>query len=641
MIDIIINIPNDTKKITVKKGEVLLDAIRSAGVHIDAPCNGNGICGKCKVKLLHGNVLEKSNHKLTEESRSQGNILACTCQVIEPITIDIPKESILNVSHIRVENNTDHFNDKYYHIKEQFQEIHGSTKHIERLDLIMEKPTLDDNISDITRLKKYICKSIQCDVIEINLNVLRKIPFILRQNDFKVMVLYTYMSKRSVKLLDILPYGKQKGFGVAVDVGTTSVAACLVNLEDGMILGEVSCANAQSKYGADVINRIIYATKGNGLQVLKDAVVKESINPLIMELCRSRGVRCEDIILFTASANTTMSHLMIGVYPDFLRKEPYIPAFTDTALFDISVDDVGLCINQNGIVIISPSVASYVGGDISAGVLASFMREKEGNSILIDLGTNGEIVFGNKDFLMTCACSAGPAFEGGEISCGMRAAPGAIEGIVINNDFIPHLEIIDSKKPHGICGSGIIDLISQLKKVELIDAKGKFRREAACRRVSFDQYGIGQFTVAYKEEYELDQDIYINEVDIDNFIRAKAAVYSATYVLLSSLGLDFDAIDEIKVAGGIGTHINIKNAINIGLFPDIDVTKYKFIGNSSLTGSYMSLINKNAKEFIDDTAQHMTYIELSVYPGYMDEFISASFIPHTDLHRFSSHNKHV
>ncbi|MPW26617.1 DUF4445 domain-containing protein [Alkalibaculum sp. M08DMB] len=635
---VIINTPDNRKVIDVSSGENLIDIIRSAGINIDAPCNGFGTCGKCKVKLVNGKVKEKKNsHKLSNQNKDSKYILACSSTIIEPVEIDVPKESILDVTNIKIEkNNTEHY-EKYYNIKKTFESKHSTKKHLEILELQLDIPNIDDNISDVTRIKKFITRELKNKNIEIGIALLRKIPSVLRENEFKIAIIYT-VDKGIIKLLDIRSQGNLNIYGVAIDIGTTSVSACLVNLKDDSILSEVSCANAQSKYGADVINRIIYSTKGNGLNKLKEAMVSESINPLIIELCLLNSISKDDILIFTASANTTMSHLLLEVYADYLRKEPYIPVFADTKDIAVTSEDMGLNINKNAIVIISPSVASYVGGDISAGVIASDMRESEKNTILIDLGTNGEIVFGNKDFLMTCACSAGPAFEGGEISCGMRAAHGAIEAVTIDQlSYIPNLDIIGSYRPYGICGSGIIDLISELKRVNLIDPKGKFRKDSHSNRVKFDEYGIGYFIVAFKKEYGTDEDICITEIDIDNFIRAKAAVYSATYVLLSSLGLDFDQVDEIKVAGGIGSHINIKSAINIGLFPDIDVEKYHFIGNSSLTGSYMSLINKNAKDYIDNTAENMTYLELSVYPGYMDEFISASFIPHTNIKRFPSH----
>ncbi|RBP68951.1 uncharacterized 2Fe-2S/4Fe-4S cluster protein (DUF4445 family) [Alkalibaculum bacchi] len=638
--EIELRLPEEVKVFEANENDILINVIRNVGVHIDAPCNGSGTCGKCKVKLIEGKVGTIANgHRLTDEQSQQGFILACQSIVTSPIIVEVPKESILEVTHIRVEKRTHKDLEKYYNLREEFSREHDSMKNLSILNVQLDEPNLDDNISDVTRIKKFVAKELNNDHVQIGVFLLKKIPHVLRESAFNVSIIYTE-EKGIIRIIDIRPQGDTQIYGVAVDIGTTSVSACLVDLNDDTILGEVSCANAQSKYGADVINRIVYSTKKNGLKNLKEAIVEESINPLINELCNNHKVKKEDILIFAASANTTMAHLLLGIHSDDLRKEPYIPAFTSTEDVDIRVDDIGLSLNKDALILISPSVASYVGGDISAGVIAAGMRESDENSILIDLGTNGEIVFGNRDFLMTCACSAGPAFEGGEISCGMRAANGAIEAVHIDpNTFVAELDIIGSCAPYGLCGSGIIDLISELKRVELIDPRGRFIKDKNTDRIHFDEYGIGRYIVARKKDYDLSGDIYITEVDIDNFIRAKAAVYSATYVLLSSLGLDFDMVSEIKVAGGIGSHINIDSAINIGLFPDIDKDKYAFIGNSSLTGSYMSLINKKAKEYIDDTANNMTYIELSVYPGYMDEFISASFIPHTDLVRFPTHNK--
>jgi|CZCB01.1.fsa_nt_gi uncharacterized 2Fe-2S/4Fe-4S cluster protein (DUF4445 family) len=633
MIDVTIVLSGDEIKTKANQGDNLLDVIRSAGVPIDSPCNGSGTCGKCRVKIVEG-VIKQDNRKGGNSSENNNTVLACSCTITAPVTVVVPRESLLRVANIDFTDDAVRQNEYYYRIKEKFEALYAKESHIKKIDLELAEPSLDNNISDAARLRKNLLWQLACSEAEINVPLLKKIPLVLRENDFKVAVIYTQPAKDRIKLIDIKPYGEHIGYGIAVDVGTTSVAACLVDLQSDKVLGEAACANAQSKYGADVINRIIYATKDDGLQVLKDAVVRESINPLIRHLCKRSKISRDDIVIVSIAANTTMTHLLLGIYPDYLRREPYIPALTETGNLAVTVDDIGLCVNKNAQVLLSPSVASYVGGDITAGVLPSFIREKEKHSLLIDLGTNGEIVLGNKDYLITCACSAGPAFEGGEISCGMRAADGAIEGVTIGSDYVAQLDIIGGGKPYGICGSGIIDLIAELKRTGLIDARGKFtRKNSGDKNIFFDSYG-GRYIVAAKERYSIPEDIYITEIDIDNFIRAKAAVYSAIYVLLSSLGLDISDIDEIKVAGGIGNHINIKNAVKIGLFPDISPDRVDFIGNSSLTGSYLSLINKNASSYIDETAQQMTYLELSVYPGYMDEFVSASFIPHTDLTRF-------
>ncbi|NTW71568.1 MAG: DUF4445 domain-containing protein [Eubacteriaceae bacterium] len=640
MINVDFILEDGTKKtVKVLPAANLLVASRDAGLSINAPCSGNGSCGKCLVEIKKGKIVRGNMNKLKKELEDQNYTLACETMVIEDTIVFVPEESIIKSASTAGDSASEGLTleKKYYSVSHEFSKKHGYEKHIKKLELKLPLPDLDDNLSDLTRLKREIIRAKEADSVEISVRLLRKLPMLLRENNFEITVYYHELENSKIKIIHMAKPGDEKVYGVAIDIGTTSVAACLVDLKDDHIVGEVSSANAQSKYGADVINRIIFSTKKNGLEKLREAIVEENLNTLITSLIEENRIDPDNILLLTASANTTMSHLLLGIFPDNLRIEPYIPVFADTE--DIRIDPVetGLKINPNGLVYLSPSVASYVGGDISAGAVTAGIRESEKNTILIDLGTNGEIVFGNEDFLMTCACSAGPAFEGGEISCGMRASQGAIEGITIKDkDSLPEMEIIDTEVPYGICGSGIIDLISELKRTRLIDARGRFRKEAESSRIIFDEYGLGRYVIAFREELDLDNDLYVTEIDIDNFIRAKAAVYSALYVLLDSLGYTLDMIDSIKVAGGIGNHINIKSAIDIGLFPDIPVEKYEFIGNSSLSGSYMSLVNKKAKEYIDDTALNMTYMELSIYPGYMEEFISACFLPHTDKHRFPS-----
>jgi len=284
---------------------------------------------------------------------------------------------------------------------------------------------------------------------------------------------------------------------------------------------------------------------------------------------------------------------------------------------------------------IAPNIGSYVGGDITAGVLASLMWDKPGMSILIDLGTNGEIVFGNNDFLMACACSAGPAFEGGDISCGMRATDGAIEACVIDPVTMePDFVTIGGGKPVGLCGSGLIDVVAQLFRARIINGKGRFDREG--ERIRRDEYGIGSYILVFGCDCATGRDISLSEVDIDNFIRAKGAIFSAVLSLLSPLGFTPGDIDQVLVAGGIGSGINIKNAIRIGMLPDLPESKYSYIGNSSLSGAYAMLVSSDASSRLREVSRNMTYIELSTQPGYMDEFIAACFLPHTDESLFPS-----
>jgi len=290
---------------------------------------------------------------------------------------------------------------------------------------------------------------------------------------------------------------------------------------------------------------------------------------------------------------------------------------------------MGIKAAQNAVLHFAPNIGSYVGGDITAGVLASGIWNREEMTLFIDLGTNGEICFGNNEFLMTCACSAGPAFEGGDISCGMRASAAAIESCTIDRDtMIPQLKTIGTCKPAGLCGSGLIDVIAGLYKSGIINGKGKFNRENG--RIRRDEYGTGSYTLVYAADSATGRDITLTETDIDNFIRAKGAVFSGIISLLSPLGFTPADIDRVMVAGGIGSGINIKNAISIGMLPDLPEEKYSYIGNSSLDGAYAMLISEENEARIQEVADNMTYIELSSEPGYMDDFIAACFIPHTN-----------
>ena len=329
-----------------------------------------------------------------------------------------------------------------------------------------------------------------------------------------------------------------------------------------------------------------------------------------------------------------MNHLLLGVDSDPVRMEPYIPTFFKTN--SVYASDIGVKINPDAHIILAPNIGSYVGGDITAGAFVSMLWNQPEFSLFIDLGTNGEIVFGNSDFMMSCACSAGPAFEGGDISCGMRATDGAIEACTIDEETMePSLSIIgeEGTKPVGLCGSGIIDVIAELFRCKMLSPKGKFIREG--KRVRHDKYGMGSYVLAFQEEAGSVKDVEITEVDIDNFIRAKGAIFSAIRTMLSYCDFDISMIERVYVAGGIGSGINMRNAIRIGMFPAIPVEMYHYIGNSSLAGAYAMLYSTESEKKVYELAKNMTYIELSTIPQYMDEFVAACFLPHTDASLFA------
>ncbi|WP_290452379.1 corrinoid activation/regeneration protein AcsV [Romboutsia ilealis] len=623
------------KEIYCNKGDKLLDVARDADIFIDAPCNGNVSCGKCKVRLIKGKVDTEKTHHIRDEEWNQGYILACNTKVIEDIDIEVPSKLSSPMYGMKIEG-SDKKKDKevFDRAKKIIEENNFEFKtNIVKTYIEIEEPTLDDNISDIDRIERHVRNNLGYDEIDFTIELLRKVPTVIREDNFKVTI--TYIKKKNkITILNIESGNTEnKLYGVAIDIGTTSVVVCLVDLYTKEIVDKASSGNAQIKYGADVIHRIVYSTKKNGLKELNEAIIEDTINPLLHSIYTKNNVDKDNVVSLVVAGNTTMTSLFLGVYTDFLRQEPFIPPFLKSPR--LIGKDVGLNINDSAYVFLAPSVASYVGGDITAGVLSAGIWSSEENVLFIDLGTNGEIVFGNQDYMMSCACSAGPAFEGGGISCGMRASNGAIEKVKIDKETLkPTLTTIGDVSPIGICGSGIIDLICQMLLTGIIDRRGKIHRDIDNERIIFNEYEIGEYVLAFKEEYNLDHDITINEVDIDNFIKAKGAIYSGASVLIESLGMDFSVIDKVYIAGGIGNNLDIENSILIGLLPDIEREKFIYIGNSSLVGSYLALISKDAKKKLQEIGSEITYVELSVYPTYMDEFISACFLPHTNIEQF-------
>lgn len=624
------------KEVQCEVGENLLDLARKADIFIDAPCNGSQSCGKCKVKLLDGKCDTEKNIHISDDEWEQGYILACTTKVIEDIVVDVPSKLSSSMHGMKIEGSDKKVDKDLFDRAKKLIDDNGISynTNIEKRYIELEAPSLDDNISDVDRLERQVRQDFGIDGIDFRLDILRKIPKVLREKNFKVTLTYV-RKKNKITILNIEP-GNKEGelYGLAIDIGTTSVVVCLVNLITSEVIEKASSGNAQIRYGADVINRIVFAVRKDNLEIMRKAIVEDTLNPLIESIYEKTGIDKNNIIRAVISGNTTMSTLFLGIYPDYLRLEPYIPPYLKSPR--LMGEDVGLNINQSALIYLSPNVASYVGGDITAGVLSAGIWASEENTLLIDLGTNGEIVFGNKDFMMCCACSAGPAFEGGGISCGMRASAGAIEKVSIDKDTLePKLTIIEDCNPIGICGSGIIDLICQMLLKGVIDRRGKIQKDLNNRRVRFNEHEIGEYVLALKDDYEgLENDLVVNEVDIDNFIRAKGAIYSGASVLLESLGMDFEVIDKVYIAGGIGNNLDIENSILIGLLPDVDRSKFQYIGNSSLVGSYLALISSDAKHKLEEIGSQMTYVELSVYPTYMDEFVSACFLPHTNIDSF-------
>ncbi len=619
------------------EGERLLEVAQKSNVAIDAPCSGNASCGKCRVKLIDGELDSKKTRHISEEEYAEGWRLACVSTVCSDVTVEVPDIASAYQSRMKVADlSSKEEIELFERIKNQVEEAGLELKNSMRIvSVSMNEPTLDDTMPDNERLSWALEDATGLSVIRIPYSVLKKLPDVLRASHFSVQCVIR-VTKKDVFVYDILPADKKAIVGgLIVDIGTTTVSALLVDMISGEILAKASAGNGQIRYGADVINRIIESAKPGGQKRLQDAIVKETLNPMITKMCASAGFSCQHIYRMAVAGNTTMEHLLMGINADPLRMEPYIPAFFKTN--SLYASDIGIAIHPDAHIIVAPNIGSYVGGDITAGTLVSMIWNRPEMSLLIDLGTNGELVFGNSDFLMSCACSAGPAFEGGDISCGMRATDGAIEACSINQETMePTYQVIgeEGQKPIGICGSGIIDVIAELFRCGIINPKGKFIREG--RRIRHDKYGMGSYVLAFEEEAGSVRDVEITEVDIDNFIRAKGAIFSAIRTMLSSLDMDVSMIDDVYVAGGIGSGINMKHAVTIGMFPDIPLERFHYIGNSSLSGAYAMLISTQAEKKTYEVARNMTYLELSTVPTYMDEFVAACFLPHTDTTMFPS-----
>ncbi len=541
-------------KVTASPGDNILELAMQAGVAIDAPCSGNGTCGKCFVKVISGAVESEKSVKISEEDYEDGWRLSCQSKVMCDATLFVPASA------------------------ESFK------SDIQTADLSSQE-----------ELARYF--------------------------ELVTGIFNTGIQKGDVGV----------GNGIAVDIGTTTVTAALLRLKSGFIKAKASLGNGQIIYGADVINRIIQQGKPGGVDKLRRAVREETVIPLIETLCKDAGIEPTDVSRMVIAGNTTMEHLFVGANGDSIRLEPYEPEFLE--LRGKTAADLGLPVAPDAPVVFAPNVGSYVGGDITAGVLTTLMWNNPEMTLFIDLGTNGEMVLGNSDFMLTCACSAGPAFEGGDISCGMRATHGAIESCSIDAETMePTMGIIgEGAKPIGLCGSGIIDVISELFRCGIINAKGKFVRDG--ERILRDEYGAA-YVLAFAKDSGIGKDVTINEIDIDNFIRAKAAIFSAIRAMLNAVDMTPEDIDYIMIAGGIGSGIDIAKSISIGMLPKLPLDKYIYIGNSSLTGACAMLISNDATEKVHEISANMTYLELSTHPGYMDEFVAACFLPHTDASLF-------
>jgi len=620
-------------EVDVPTGASLLDAAQMGGVEVPAPCAGQGRCGRCRVRIVSGEVDRRSNAALAASEVLDGWAVACQTHVREAVTIEVPEvreETVRPHGHAVAEPESPALTTDWQ-----------QNPAVRTFAVELEPPTLDDQTSDFDRLRRALAQQHGIPEVRAELLILSRLAHDLRVSNWKLSVTlemrdWVYGAVLPPRILRLYA-GEYRHLstGVALDLGTTSVVAYLMDFSTGEVLDTASAYNRQISCGEDVISRIIYAKRKGGLQRLQSLAV-ETINDLLIELQRRNGVQLYEIHEIVVAGNTTMTHILLGLDPRALREAPYIP--TISAAPKLIAGELGLHANKLARVNVLPSVGSYVGGDITAGVIASGMYATDKLTLFIDIGTNGEMVLGTKDWLLTCACSAGPAFEGGGVRHGMRAASGAIENVFIADDTLePSFDTVNDAPAEGICGSGLIDLLGELYLTGIVDKSGHFCRDAATPRLrGGNGNGAPEYVVCWQGERGATHDITLTESDIAGLIRAKAAIYAGYEVLCRSVGVELDEVEQVLIGGAFGQYLNVEKAIRVGLLPDLPVERFHFLGNTSAQGAYAALLSVSIRQEVLEVAAKMTYLELSADNSFMDDYTSALFLPHTDIKGFPS-----
>jgi len=612
---------------------VLSDAIAQAGLELNLPCGGQGRCGRCKVVIEEGEVARRSVSRLTSTELEQGYALACQTLVQSDLAVFIPPQEEIIVRKLPSERRLAET------ITLPMLCDWQSNPGVRQFHLEIPPPSLADNTTDFERLKRELNRQHDVGELVAGLPVVRRLARTLRDADWDVTVVLEMHNWRfengPPRLIDLRPGAERDHlYAVAIDIGTTSNVVYLVDLLSGKVVDTAAEYNQQISCGEDIISRIVYTKRPGGLEHLQRLVV-QTLNGLIETLAERQGIAPTEIYKATVAGNTTMIHLFLGMWPEPIRLEPYIPTVNHP--LPVRANELGLHINSEATVDCLPGVGSYVGADITAGVLSSLMYQTEELTLFIDVGTNGEIVLGNFDWLISCACSAGPAFEGAGVQSGMRATAGAIDEVWINSQtHEPTYRVIGNERPRGICGSGMISLLAEMFLSGVIDKAGKVNVNLDTSRTRVGEHGP-EYVIAWKEETrDQREDIVITQADIANLLRAKAAIYAGFSVLTRSVGLELAEVEQVLIGGAFGKYINIEKAIQIGMLPDMPWDRFQYLGNTSALGAYTALLCPDMRREVMRIAERMTYLELSADNTFYDEFTKALFLPHTDLAAFPS-----
>ena len=634
----------DNLEIVVEQGSSLLEAAIQAGVGLIAACGGSGTCGTCKVLIEKGVVETTRTTHLSNEEYNRGLRQSCQSKVMTDLWIRIPIESRLETTiPIGKKSRT------VQGVSSGIIQVRGwrLSPPLTKYYIKLPPPTLSDNMSDLSRLLRSLKQDFKLGDVTFDFDVVKNLPAAVRAGDWQVTVTTLLTgteskakaARRQPKIVNIEPGDtRDKHFSVAIDVGTTTIKGQLLDLNYGQVVSEEVEYNSQIAYGSDIITRIAYCQKPGGLAILQQAVVK-SINNIINRLTNTTGIDRSFIGHLSVAGNTTMVQILLDIDPQHIRLSPYTPAAT--YLPSLKAAGLGLEVSSHVYLSTFPLIASYIGGDIIAGVVAAGMHRTKKLILYIDIGTNGEIVVGNSDWMVAAACSAGPAFEGGEIKHGMIASAGAIEECEIDPaDYNPEIRTIGGRRPRGICGSGLISTVAALLQSSIIGQNGKFNTALKSDRIRQGDDGY-EYVLARGTDTETGRDIVITEIDIDKLIRAKAAMYAGFRTLMKSVGLQLKDIRQVIIAGAFGNFINIDKAVFIGLLPDLPRNCYKFIGNGSLTGVTLADLSQDISNAVRRVAGLMTNLELSENTDFMENYVAALFLPHTNIEEFPTVSKQL
>ena len=615
--------------VRVPTGTLVIEAARLAGVDIQQPCGGQGRCGRCAVQVTEGRVRRRSALRLSPEDIAAGYALACQSVVEGDCSITVPPQEKIE-RRLTTERSAAEVT-----VPPGYS---PAAQPMRRVALTLTPPDMQDQTDDWSRLQTALRQQTGIEAFHISLTLLRRIGAVLREGDWAVTALIETDAwdrpNGPARLIDLYPGHVPDDaplWSIAVDIGTTTVTLWLVDLMTGAVRAQVAEYNGQIARGEDVISRIIYAGKDSGGLELRDLVLK-TINALIATACKRAQADPAKVVKATIAGNSTMIHLLLGIPAESIRLTPFVTAVNHTPT--LQADVIGLDVHPEATVDCLPGVASYVGADISAGVLSSGLDDTGPVTLFMDVGTNGETVLGNREWLVTCACSAGPAFEGAGVLHGMRATEGAIEEVWINGDtYEPTLRTIGGVMPRGVCGSGLIALLAEMFLTGVIDRSGRVNLKLPTTRVRQGEHGA-EYVIAWGSQTQDGKDIVITRVDIDNLLRAKAAIYAGFIVLAEKVGVPLETAEQVLIGGAFGKNINIEKAVMIGLLPDMPWDRFRFLGNTAVRGAYLALLDRAARARIADIASRMTYIELSADNTFYDAFTSALFLPHTDITLF-------